>query len=354
MKRFLYIILLFLFVSIPVSAEEGNSYINQAEDFVQQYDIDFNEIKEKGFSYIWDSIKSVSKQKTTATLNVFYKITAILLLTSFINLLAADNQRYIVIIVNTVTVLLIFTYVFESFGQLTGNISDVFFNVKNFITTFIPVLAGMTYASGGMITSTVYTGFFMICIVTVAGICINYIVPSVNIFLAIGVTSSISSVINIKPLCSMYSKTVKLIMTAAVSALCFVLTIQTAITQSQDNFAVKTGRFLIGSAVPIIGSALQGAVSSVYASVGIIKNFFGIAGIVIILNMFLPIVISLSINWIGYCLMITLSEMLENKTSASLLAIFREAIEIYLSLTVLFMILLLFSLTIMIKATQGV
>ena len=193
----------------------------------------------------------------------------------------------------------------------------------------------------------------MISVVSVEDFCIKYILPSVNLFIAVGITSSVSPVINLKPMCELYSKAVKIAMTTVVSVLCFLLTLQTTITQSQDSLAVKTGKMIIGSSVPIIGSALQSAVGSIYASVGVLKGFFGIAGVMVVINMFLPVIVTLSVNWLGYYVSIMIGEILDNKIATEILSGMKDVVEILLSMSVLFMILLIFSMTIMIKTTCG-
>ncbi|MBE6877618.1 MAG: hypothetical protein E7488_00410 [Ruminococcaceae bacterium] len=354
-KKITFVALIFITVCMPVHAQEtGNSYYEKAEDFISEYDMDFDKLKEYPFETLWYTAKSSVKKGLAGPLKIFCRISAVLLLTSFINFFITEQSKQIIFVVNTVAVLVLFSNVFDSFLLLMEETGGRLFDVKNFMTAFLPVLAGISFASGELITSTLYTGFFMISIVTVANFCINVIIPSIKLFMAIGVTAVVSPIINLKPICEMYSKAVKIAMTAAVSVLCFVLTLQTAITQSQDSLAIKTGKFIVGSAVPIIGSALQSAVGSVYSSVGVLKGFFGVAGIIVIINMFLPSIISLAVNWIGYYLMMVLSEILENTTASDILSVFKEVVEIMLSMSVLFTVLLVFSLTVMIKVTQGV
>jgi len=68
----------------------------------------------------------------------------------------------------------------------------------------------------------------------------------------------------------------------------------------------------------------------------------------------LPHIMNLVVNWAGYYLLYIISHILDNTTAADLFSIFRQIIEIMLSISVLFTVLLLFSLSIMIKIFQGV
>ncbi|MEG2930057.1 MAG: hypothetical protein RR846_10985, partial [Oscillospiraceae bacterium] len=128
----------------------------------------------------------------------------------------------------------------------------------------------------------------------------------------------------------------------------------TSITQGQDTLAIKTGKMFVTSAVPIIGNALQSAVGGVYASMRVLKGFSGLIGILGVLQIFLPTIVTLSVNWCGFYAVIILSEILENDTAVNVLSRFKDTIEILLSMTILFLVLLIFSLCIMINVTQGV
>ena len=353
MKKIFLILTVVFLCAMPVSAQE-NIYNDKVTDFISEYNIDFEGIKEYPFKTLWGTVKETVKNGINKPSKVFYKIVAVLLITSLIGFFATDNTKQIINIVNIVSVLVLFVNITDYYLLVIEQINNGLFQIKSFMSAFIPIFAGVAFASGEMITSTVYTGFFMLCVVTVANFCISYIVPSVNLFLALGITSSISNVVKLKPICEFYSKAVKIAMTAAVSLLCFVLTLQTTITQGQDSLAVKTGKFIVSGAVPVIGSALQSAVGSIYASMGVLKGFFGIAGIVVIVNIFLPAIINLVVNWVGYYLVAVLGEMLENETAADLLYCFKDVTEILLSMCVLFMVLLVFSLTIMIKISGGI
>lgn len=355
MKKLFLILTIFLACSISAfAAETDNSYSQKIDEIAKENNIDFEKIKENPLKVLEDVVKDTIKEFSFSHLNEFAKIAAVLILTSLINFFVTQQNVQISKLINIVSVLVIFSNTFDSFLKMTEDIETVFFEIKNFMVSFLPVFAGVSFASGEMVTSTVYTGFFLICVVTVANFCIDYIIPSLNIFLSVGITSSLSSVIKLKPLCKLYSKTVRVAMTVAVSIMCFVLSLQTTISQGQDTLAVKTGKMIVTSAVPVIGSTLQGAIGSIYASMGVLKGFCGIVGIVAISAMFLPQILNLAIQWLGYCLLNMLAEVMENNIAAEILEIHKDVVEILISMSVLFMVLLLFSVSIMIKMFEGV
>ena len=354
MKKIIIPLIFILFFAVPVSAHDmEENYVLQINDITDEYGLDFEQLKDYPLETLWQTVKNSIIKSLNAPLKTFYSITAITLITAFINFFAEDTKGKISRIINTVSVLLLFYLTGEAFSAMITTVSAALFDIKNFIATFIPVFAGISFAAGEITASAVYTGFFLISVTFIADFCIAYILPSVNLFLAVGITSQLSSVVKLKPLCDIYSKTVKILMTAAVSVLCFVLSLQTVISQGKDGLMLKAGKLFMTSTVPIIGSSLENAVGSIYASMGVLKSFCGLAGIGAIISIFLPHIVTLSVNWIGYQFMIALSEILENKSVSGLLSCFKDIIEILLSMCVLFAVLLIFSLTIMIQ-TVGI
>lgn len=351
MKKLIVSVFVIIICALPVSAQDiEKDYSQKIDEIVSEYNIEFDNLTEHPVETIWDIIKTQVKNYFVLPVDSLYKIISILLITTLINFLNFENNKDISQLINTVAMLLMFYSVYDLFNDILANVSEMLYNVKNFMLSFIPIFGGISFASGEIVTSSVYTGFFLVTIVAVADVCVAYIIPSINLYIALGVTSGLSSVINLKPLCDLYSKSVKIIMTAVVSAIGFMLSIQNVISQSKDGLVLKAGKLFVTSAVPIIGSSLESAVGSVYASMAVLKGFCGLAGIAAVLWIFLPNIFILTANWLCYQTMSVTGEILENRWAKNLLDCFKEVTEILLSMCVLFMILLVFSLTIMIKA----
>jgi len=350
MKKLIFSVLVIIFISIPVSAQGlEEQYTEKMDDILSEYSINFDNLKEYPFETLWETAKEALKKPFGLSFDIFYKITAVMLLTTFINFFTFESIK-VSDTINMIASLVMFNTIFYTFMEMTGNVSEMLFDVKNFMTAFLPVFGGISFAAGQYTASVFYTGFFLAAVIFVANICIGYILPSVNLYLAVGITTRISSVINLKPLCELYSKAVKTVMTAAVSLLCFVLSLQTAISQGKDGLVLKAGKLLVTSAVPIIGSALENAVGSVYASMGVLKGFCGLAGISVIISIFIPHIVTLAAYWVCCQLTIAVGGILENVWAQELLGYFKEVTEIMLSMCVLFLVLLVFSVTVMIKA----
>ena len=352
MKKIIVSILLILCVSLPVSAiESEEKYLSQIDEMISEYNIDFENLKEYPFETLWNSAVKSFKEYFRLPIKSLVTTMSVLLISAFVNLLHPDKDNQITTIINLVVTILLFYIVFEGMNEISGNVSNVLFDVKNFMLTFVPVFAGLSFASGEFVTSTIYSGFFLASIAAVANFCVNYVIPSINLYLTVGIVSNLTTVINLKPLCKVYSRIIKTAMVSSVSVICFLLSLQTSIAQGKDNLMLKAGKMVVTSTVPIIGSSLENAMGSIYASMGVLKGFCGLAGVAVVLSLFMPYIFMLVVNWGGFQLMIIVSAILESNLAVEIFECFKDTTEILLSICVLFMVLLLFSLTIMIKST---
>ncbi len=67
-----------------------------------------------------------------------------------------------------------------------------------------------------------------------------------------------------------------------------VIGLQSLLAGAADSVALKAGKFLIGSSVPVIGGAVSDAIGTVYAGLKVVKGTAGAAGICAIVVLFAP------------------------------------------------------------------
>ena len=72
----------------------------------------------------------------------------------------------------------------------------------------------------------------------------------------------------------------------------FVFSFQSTLTQSADSLSLKTAKFAVGSFIPIVGPSISEALRTVTASVALVKSSLGVLGLICVLLLTLPSVIS--------------------------------------------------------------
>ena len=72
-----------------------------------------------------------------------------------------------------------------------------------------------------------------------------------------------------------------------------VLTLQTTVNSAADGLALRTGRFLVGNFVPVVGGALSEALVTVQSSMSLLRSSVGAYGALVLVITILPVVIEL-------------------------------------------------------------
>ncbi len=354
MKNFIRIsFALIFFFMIPLNTS-AIDYKDEIDKIAQENNITDDDILNLTPEKVIDYISRQVAENTAAPMKIFTKTMAAILICAVVQAVDFKSDKGARIIIDTVCTLIVFGLLLEPLNNMSLKLLDTLGRVRNFMTSFIPVYSGISLASGEVLTSAVYSGFFLSGLIFVSDFCTSIILPSLNIYFALVVSNSLSYVIKLKSLCDFYLKSVKWVLKTIVSLICFVLTIQTTISRTSENMIVKTGKALAGTAIPVIGPALQDAVSSVYAGMESIKGFAGVVGLISVLNIFISPLIMLVIYWIITNILFIVSDLFELKAIGDCISGLSFATEIMISVVVLFMILLIFSLTIMLSITKGV
>ena len=228
MKRvFLIIILAMFFIQMPVYAL--TDYEGEINNIANAYNLDSEKILKADvqtfIDYVVENIKSVYRKPLKITL----EIAAVIIMYSLSKTLLIENTATNT--ADTVSVITIFLLLVSPTKEMMGFISENLIAVKNFMTSFIPVFSGIIMASGEFFTATVYTGLFITAMVAISNLCIEIIIPSVRIYMSVFIADALSPFIKLKSLGEFYYKSVKNIMKISVSLICFLLTLQTTISQ---------------------------------------------------------------------------------------------------------------------------
>lgn len=353
MKKYFLFLLIIIDLLIPIKAYAIENGTENIDYYIRKYESESKKVESISISDIFDLIVNSLQDKWQTPLKIFLKLSAVIFLYSSISSLYSTDVNVNLIYENVCT-LIIFLNLLIPIKEIVLLISDNLYSVKNFIISFLPVYAGISLASGEIFSSTIYTGFMLSVMVLISDICLYYLIPSFRLYFALIISDSLSPYIRLGSISDLYSKLVRWVLRISVSLLCFILTLQSTISHSRDSIAVKTGKLIAGSAIPVIGSTLQDAVSSVYASMETIKNFAGITGIITVVGICLPTIIMLIMYWFQTNILLVISDLFDARAIKKCIAGFMEIIQLMISVVTIYILMFVFSLTILIVVTNGV
>ena len=157
---------------------------------------------------------------------------------------------------------------------------------------YIPVLAGVTAAGGHTASAAVFSAVALTAIQVLSRVISSVVIPLAGCIIGITAAGSIDPDLNLDWLCEGIKKFVVWGLGLIMTLFLGLLSVQSLITASADNAAMKTLKYAVSSAVPIVGGAVSDALSTVSGSISLLKTGIGGFGIAAVVCMLLPPVVT--------------------------------------------------------------
>ena len=168
-----------------------------------------------------------------------------------------------------------------------------------FLLASIPVYSALMVASGDVVTGGSYSILTLGTANAIPILSSAIIIPMLNIFLALAITSAFSQTKFDKLTEKLYSFTTWILL-LLVTLFSGVLSIQTLLNMQADSATSKAAKLIASSAIPIVGGAFGDALAAIKSSMQVVKSGVGAFGILASLCIFLP-VITETVFWVAVC-----------------------------------------------------
>lgn len=222
-----------------------------------------------------------------------------------------------------------------------------------FIAAFIPVFASVVTVAGQPVTAGVYTGLLFMACQMVSHIVAETLVPLMGIYLAFCVAGSLAPGIQITAVAKAVKQVVSWALGLLLTLFVSLMSLQTLVASGGDQVMSKTAKFLLGSFVPVVGSALGDAFSATQGYLKLLKTSVGAFGILAALLTFLPIFLQTVIWYITMNGASAVSEMLGVKQTADLLKSAATTLGILLAVILSFALLVIVSTSLVLLVSSG-
>jgi len=308
MKKILCVVL-FIICIVFICAE--GAFASEIEAQMSGYDIESLEGYTDGLdNYYTDSGSFFETVKDFATGKEVLSITSVL--RALIGGFFKEAKSCISLIINIIAISLLFSMLgsmnsnfnkntlgeiafFVCYIILTALLADSFSEASElvvatlksaavFINAASPVLMTILITSGAPVGAAAINPVILISTQLVCIISEKLLLPLLYSSAVLYMVSEINKTIRVSKFADFLKKTVKWCLCLIMTVFVAVLSVQGFCASTLDGAAAKTARFLVGSAVPIVGGILSDTIETVLGCSRVIKNATGAAGMIAILT----------------------------------------------------------------------
>ena len=185
----------------------------------------------------------------------------------------------------------LFGSVYECLGRLTG-----------VMDAFVPVM-GAVYAAGGSVGAAAAQSTSMLFLLAVCeNACMYVLFPMLKICFGLTLAAAVAGGIRIegiaKTVRGMYTGILGLFMVVLIS----VMASKSMIAAGADTLATRTAKLVFGNMIPVIGGAVSDSVGALAAGLSVIKSGTGALGVLLVLLLTLPMILSLLLDRVALSL----------------------------------------------------
>ncbi len=326
-----------------LSSESAEDELNQAVSELSSFD------------YIAAIIGEILAFTVKDTLSLVFSICGLLVLSSVLGALAdtvSSNSlsKALSLICGLAITAAIITLQYPRFEY----ISQFFDNMSNFMKGLIPLMCTVYAVGGNINTATVSGAALMLFIDIFQNFYAKTLFSVIGICFACAICSAVTPMDGFSSISKFVKKTYGFILSLIMIVFTALFSAQSELAAAADNAATKATKYMVGSFVPVVGGTAGESLKVLSSSVGYLKTNIGVLGIIVIIIILLPVLLTLSVTRLAYIFCEAVAKLLGCKQEAELLneigGIYGFIIAVVFSSSILF----IYTVVLFIKCTVAV
>ena len=305
------------------------------------------------FDFVGSILRSI-KNTVQKPLKMLLSCIGVILLCALLNSLKGsfNNQSYEQVF-SVVSVICISSAIIVPIANLIIKTSQLIIQVSNFLLSFIPVYVGIITASGKPLSATAYSTAIIGVVQVISRISATVFVPLLGIYMAFCLIGSASNEIQVESIAKTVKTTVIVTLTFLMTIFVGLLTVKSVVATSADTVMLRGTKFAVSAFLPVVGSAISEALSSVQGFLGVIRSTVGGFGIIAVIATFIPSVITILMMQLALSIAGGISDALSTDKITTLIHSAQSVLSLILGITITFGVLLIVSMGIMLTVSGG-
>ena len=233
------------------------------------------------------------------------------------------------------------------------SIRESLISVNDFFGTALPILTAITAAGGSVKTAGVQAMNMSVALGASGGIAVKILLPLSTALLALALVSSFG-----EGAIASVSRAIKHLFTVGLGIITAVssaaIALQTVIASASDSAALRAARYAAGGLIPVVGSSVSSALSTLAGGLAYAKSTVGTAAIAVVLSLALAPMVMLLLYRSAFSLAILLLECVGITGGVRCFSAYRSAIDSLVAIYVMSTIMCIIQLIIFMKGGGAV
>ncbi len=275
--KMLIIVGIIAIFTLPTYGKEAEEYIEEFEDILPG-EVEISEGDELLSSLGVDALLSEIFASVTDKKGEIFSFLLILLGCVLLSSLAGMGEGEISRVCETSVSVACTLLVFSKIGGLFVEIADSLSEISDFFSAAVPIMTGISLASGSSGSSLAQNSGMTLTLWLLGGEGCGIFISVVGLSLAMALISSFGDESALR-----LSLGIKKFFLFFIGAVCSVLSavfaLQTIVASAADNAAMRAARYAASGLIPVVGSSVSGALSTIVAGLAYAKGVVGVGAI---------------------------------------------------------------------------
>ena len=308
-----------------------------------------------GFEYILDTVMGILGIELGNALKLLATLLGVVVLSALLkvvcSMMRSNTVKSVVSLCSTAAVLgAVLTLQYDSI-----NMVKTFLDRLNVLANSIVPIMGTLYAMGGNVAQAAVSNSAMVVFLTVCEtLCNRTVMPVAVLCLGFALASAFSPQIDLRGIAAFIKKSYTVIISFVMMLLMTVLAAQSTLASASDGIAARAAKFVAGNFIPVVGGSVGESLKTVAGSVRYIRSTVGVAGIIIIVLLLLPTLISVITARLAIMLSGTAARMLGCHEEASILGELTSIYGYFLAVICACSVMFIFALTLLAHTSAAV
>ena len=221
------------------------------------------------------------------------------------------------------------------------------------MVSYIPIFTAFITASGHMATGMGYQTFLFFLVEGIGLMQTNLLYPAIQAAAALGLADCINPAFALHKIVESIRKGVIWLLVTVTTLFTALLSARSFVSVSADGLSAKTVKMLSAGLIPVVGSAVSEAYGTLQGSLRLMRSGVGVVGILAILWLMLPPVLSLLLYRLVFSVAALPAEMIGAESMARLYRNGSAVLTAAFAILVVYTMMMTFSTALMLILLHG-